>query len=142
MGGVCGEPTQPVADQLEIAGRMPGDRFPGCLKIGPGMSFKEMFLEGIQKHRSLPADSKSVGLAHLLHKILGGFHSCGDQSPLHADMLKIETLGSYEVSPWMDLETAMANLPPSKHLHIAVHPNDVVVDSPDEVAAKIREILA
>ena len=51
-------------------------------------------------------------------------------------MLKIETLNSYEVSPWMDVETAMESLPPDKHVHIAVHPNDVVVDSAAAMAAK------
>ncbi|HJN18822.1 MAG TPA: uroporphyrinogen decarboxylase family protein [Armatimonadota bacterium] len=70
------------------------------------------------------------------HGVFGGFHSCGDQRPLHADMLKIETLNSYEVSPWMDVETAMESLPPDKHVHIAVHPNDVVVDSAAAMAAK------
>jgi len=73
------------------------------------------------------------------HGVLGGFHSCGDQAPLHADMLRIETLGGFEVSPWMDVADALANLPAEKHLHIAVHPNDVVVDRPEQMAAKHRD---
>ena len=72
------------------------------------------------------------------HGVFAGFHSCGNQAPLHADMLRIKTLGSFEVSPWMDLEQTLANLPPDKHLGIAVHPNDVVVDAPEQMAAKLR----
>ena len=70
------------------------------------------------------------------HKVFAGFHSCGDQTPLHPYMLQINTLGGFEVSPWMTVEAALESLPPDKHLGIAVHPNDVVVDSPEEMARK------
>ena len=72
------------------------------------------------------------------HGVFAGFHSCGDQAPLHADMLRIKTLGSFEVSPWMNLEQTLANLPADKHLGIAVHPSDVVVDTPEQMAAKLH----
>ena len=73
------------------------------------------------------------------HGAIGGFHSCGDQAPLHEHMLSIESLASFEVSPWMDVHPAVDNLPEDKHLHIAVHPNDVVVDSPEEMERKHRD---
>jgi len=73
------------------------------------------------------------------HGAFAGFHSCGDQAPLHADMLRLKTLGTYEVSPWMDLGQALKNLPRDKHLHVAVHPNDVVVDAPEQMARKLRD---
>ncbi|NPV46692.1 MAG: hypothetical protein HPY69_07025 [Armatimonadetes bacterium] len=72
------------------------------------------------------------------HGVFAGFHSCGDQAPFHVDMLRIQTLGSYEVSPWMSLAQALDNLPPDKHLHLGVHPNDVVVDSPEQMRAKLQ----
>lgn len=73
------------------------------------------------------------------HGVLAGFHSCGDQTPLHPYMLQIKTLGAYEISPWMDVAAALESLPPDKHLTMAVHPNDVVVDSPEEMARKHRQ---
>jgi hypothetical protein len=72
------------------------------------------------------------------HGALPSFHSCGDQAPLHADMLQIKTLGGFEISPWMDPAQALANLPPDKYLNMAVHPNDVVVDSPEEMKRKLQ----
>jgi len=72
------------------------------------------------------------------HGELVGFHSCGDQAPFHEHMLQIKTLNGYEVSPWMDLSQALENLPESKHLRLAVHPNDVVIDSPETMLAKLR----
>lgn len=72
------------------------------------------------------------------HGTFAGFHSCGDQAPLHPDMLQIKTLGCFEVSPWMDLSQAMANLPTDKHLNLAAHPNDVVVDTQEQMARKLQ----
>jgi len=72
------------------------------------------------------------------HGVLAGFHSCGDQTPLHPYMLQIKTLNVFEVSPWMTVGTALDSLPADKELNIAVHPNDVVVDAPAEMARKHR----
>lgn len=72
------------------------------------------------------------------HGAVSGFHSCGDQAPLHADMLRIKSLNTFEISPWMDPAQALANLPPDKHLNVKAHPNDVVVDPPAEMARKHR----
>jgi hypothetical protein len=72
------------------------------------------------------------------HGVFAGFHSCGDQTALHPSMLQIKTLGTYEVSPWMTVGAALESLPPDKHLGLAVHPNDVVVDALEEMARKHR----
>lgn len=37
----------------------------------------------------------------------------------------------------MEIKPTLANVPPSKHLTIAVHPNDVLVDTPAEMAQKL-----
>jgi hypothetical protein len=74
------------------------------------------------------------------HGAIGGLHSCGDQAPLQRMLLRIETLGALEVSPWTDLQQTLANVPESKFLVIAVHPNDVLVDSPLQMERKLRFI--
>lgn len=73
------------------------------------------------------------------HKVIGSIHSCGDQTPLQPYLLQLESLQALEVSPWTSLEQSLVNIPPSKHLAIAVHPNDVMVDSPQQMERKLRE---
>ena len=55
-------------------------------------------------------------------------------------MLKVESLESFEVSAWTDLRQSVANVPESKHLQISLHPNDVLVDSPAAMEAKLEGI--
>ncbi len=74
------------------------------------------------------------------HGAIGGLHSCGDQAPLQRFLLQIKTLGALEVSPWTSLEASVANLPESVFLVIAVHPNDVLVDSPPQMERKLQHI--
>jgi len=71
------------------------------------------------------------------HGGIGGLHSCGDQTPLQRFLLQIKSLGALEVSPWTDLVQSVANLPESVFLVIAVHPNDVLVDSPLQMERKL-----
>jgi len=72
------------------------------------------------------------------HGVIGGFHSCGNQTPMQCHLLKLRSLETFEVSPWTDVAQSVANVPPSKHLHLFVHPNDVVVDSPERMEEKLR----
>jgi len=74
------------------------------------------------------------------HGAVGGIHSCGDQTQFQALMLKVESLESFEVSAWTDLRQSVANVPESKHLQISLHPNDVLVDSPAAMEAKLEGI--
>ena len=74
------------------------------------------------------------------HGAIGGVHSCGDQAPLQRFLVQIKTLGALEVSPWTSLEQSVANLPESVFLVIAVHPNDVLVDSPAQMERKLNHI--
>jgi hypothetical protein len=72
------------------------------------------------------------------HGVLGGLHSCGDQTPLLPYLLQVESLQSVEVSPWMDVAATLPLVPADKHLNIAVHPNEALVDSPAEMERKLR----
>jgi hypothetical protein len=74
------------------------------------------------------------------HGGVASVHSCGDQTRFQAHLLKIESLDVLEASPWTDLRQTLTNVPPSKHLHISVHPNDVLVASPAEMEAKLCSI--
>jgi len=72
------------------------------------------------------------------HGVVGGVHSCGNQAPIQRYLLEIKTLSTFEVSPWTDLEQTVANVPAEKHLHIFVHPNDVLVASDLDMASRFR----
>lgn len=74
------------------------------------------------------------------HGAIGAIHSCGDQTEFQGLMLKVESLESFEVSAWTDLRRSVANIPESKHLQISLHPNDVLVDSPAAMEAKLHSI--
>lgn len=67
-------------------------------------------------------------------------HSCGDQTPVQQYLLELESLPTLEVSPWTDLERTLDNVPPDKHLCIALHPNDVLVASREEMESQLRFI--
>jgi uroporphyrinogen-III decarboxylase len=74
------------------------------------------------------------------HGGIAGIHSCGNQAPVQRYMLQLETLPGLEVSPWTDLQQSLRNIPPSKRLFIALHPNDVLCATPEEMDARLREI--
>jgi uroporphyrinogen-III decarboxylase len=74
------------------------------------------------------------------HGGIGGIHSCGNQTPVQKYLLQVKSLNTFEVSPWTDLLGTLDNLPPDKHLAIALHPNDVLVASPDQMRRKLEFI--
>jgi hypothetical protein len=66
------------------------------------------------------------------HGKLWGVHSCGNQAPIQKSLLTLTTLGAFECSPWTDLEVTCANIPPDKHIVVALHnARDVLVCSED-----------
>jgi len=67
-------------------------------------------------------------------------HSCGDQTPIQHDLLKIKSLKVVEVSPWTDLKKSVENVPPEKPLIISLHPNDVLFASAGEMENKLKFI--
>jgi hypothetical protein len=75
------------------------------------------------------------------HGGITGIHSCGDQTPVQKYLLQIESLPGLEVSAWTDLAQTLINVPPTKNLGIALHPNDVLCATPAEMEAKLRSIL-
>lgn len=76
------------------------------------------------------------------HGGLLSVHSCGDQTPIQQYLLELRSVPTFEVSPWTDLERSLANIPESKHLHIALHPNDVLVATEEEMEAQLADIMA
>ncbi len=76
------------------------------------------------------------------HGGITGVHSCGNQTPVQRYLLEIESLPTFEVSPWTDLQQTLRNVPASKSLSISLHPNDVLCASPAEMEARLRGITA
>ena len=76
------------------------------------------------------------------HGGISSIHSCGDQTPVQKYLLQIRSLPVLEVSPWTSLERTLVNVPAEKRLAVGVHPNDVLVASPDEMEQKLRRITA
>ncbi len=68
-------------------------------------------------------------------------HSCGNQTPVQRYMLELETLQRLEISPWTNLQQTLINVPPTKRLGPFLHPNDVLVASPEEMAARLTSIV-
>jgi len=77
-----------------------------------------------------------------LYGAIGGIHSCGNQTPLQRYLLEIRTLPGLEVSPWTDLAQTLLNVPPEKTLGISLHPNDVLVATPEEMRARLDFIAS
>jgi len=57
-------------------------------------------------------------------------------------LLQIKTLPVLEVSPWTSLEQTLTNVPVEKRLMVGLHPNDVLVASPEEMEQKLRRIVS
>jgi len=76
------------------------------------------------------------------HGGINSIHSCGNQTPVQRYMLELKSLDNYEVSPWTDLDQTIKNLPPTKHLMVGLHPNDVMVASPQEMQARLEKIAS
>lgn len=76
------------------------------------------------------------------HGGITGIHSCGNTAPLQKDLLRITSLKGLESSAWTDLQQSVRNVPPDKHLGVVLHPNDVLVASRQEMADKLRSIVA
>jgi len=72
------------------------------------------------------------------HGGLPKVHSCGNQTPVQKYLLQIRSLSTLEVSPWTDLTQTLANVPPEKHLAVALHPNDVLCATSEQMEAKLR----
>ena len=82
--------------------------------------------------RYLEIEKFHGGLTHI--------HSCGNQAPIQKYLLEIKSLPNIEVSPWTDLAATLQNVPSSKKLVIALHPNDVLVATQAEMAGKLTFI--
>ena len=67
-------------------------------------------------------------------------HSCGNQAPLQHLLLQLETLESMEVNHWTSLADTVRNVPPTKHLAIALLNTDVELQPEPEQEAQLREI--
>jgi hypothetical protein len=76
------------------------------------------------------------------HGGINSIHSCGNQTPVQRYLLELKSLENFEVSPWTDLDQTIKNLPPSKHLMVSLHPNDVMAASPQEMQAKLEKIAS
>lgn len=74
------------------------------------------------------------------HGGINSVHSCGDQAPLQRYFLQLESLNTYEVSPWTSLEKSLANLPADKKLMIGLHPNEVLFTTPEQMETRLRQI--
>lgn len=74
------------------------------------------------------------------HGGVAGIHSCGNMAPVQKYLLQIKSLPGLEVSIGTDLTETLANVPPEKPLFVALHPNDVLVATPEEMEAKLRFI--
>jgi hypothetical protein len=74
------------------------------------------------------------------HGGLVSIHSCGNQAPLQKAMLRLGSLPFFEVSPWTDLASTLANVPADRKLGIGVHPNDVLVAPRREMEEKLGRI--
>jgi len=68
-------------------------------------------------------------------------HSCGNQTPIQKQLLKIKNLKFMEISPWTDLECAVKeNVPKDMSFLVNAHPNDVLFADDDEMRKKFRFI--
>jgi len=74
------------------------------------------------------------------HGGITGVHSCGNQTPVQKYLLEIKSIPTLEVSPWTDAQETLRNVPADKFLSIALHPNDVLLATPDEMREKLRYI--
>jgi hypothetical protein len=74
------------------------------------------------------------------HGGIAGIHSCGNQAPVQRYLLQIKSLRGLEVTAWTDLTQSLINVPPDKNLGIALHPNDVLFASREQMEAKLRFI--
>lgn len=74
------------------------------------------------------------------HGGISGIHSCGNQVPVQKYLLELKTLECLEVSPWSDLTESLKNIPEDKYLYVALHPNDVLATTPQEMEEKLRFI--
>jgi len=75
------------------------------------------------------------------HGGIVSIHSCGDQTPVQKYMLELSTLQHLEISPWTNLKQTLINVPPTKRLGPFLHPNDVLLASPEEMETRLRTIV-
>jgi hypothetical protein len=68
-------------------------------------------------------------------------HSCGDQTPVQKYMLELRTLQHLEVSPWTNLQQTLINVPPAKRLTLSLHPNEVLMASPEEMEVRLSTLV-
>ncbi|MBM4460381.1 MAG: hypothetical protein FJ011_21900 [Chloroflexi bacterium] len=74
------------------------------------------------------------------HGGVASVHSCGNQAPVQRYLLQIKSLPGLEVTAWTDLTQSLVNIPPDKRLAIALHPNDVLFATREQMAAKLEFI--
>jgi hypothetical protein len=75
------------------------------------------------------------------HGSVWGVHSCGDQVPLQKLLLRIKSIGGFEVNPWTNLEKTLENIPPEKGLGVSIKNVDVLCKSEAEQEAQLRHII-
>jgi len=74
------------------------------------------------------------------HGGIAWVHSCGNQGPLQPHMLKLDSLQSFEISPWTDMHETLRNVPPDKRLGFDLHPTEVLLDPPETAREKLQAI--
>ncbi len=75
------------------------------------------------------------------HGGISYLHSCGNQAPFHHDLLKLKTLGCFEINQWMNLEESLRNIPLEKFLHIQIKNVNVLLNTEEELIANVRNIV-
>jgi len=67
-------------------------------------------------------------------------HSCGNQVPLQHLLLRLDTLESIEINHWTSLADTVRNVPPTRHLAIALLNTDVELQAEADQEAQLRDI--
>ena len=117
-----------------------------CAKFGVGMPPANIMDDWLNVPFISPAFFEEYVLPQYLrleeaHGNIGNIHSCGNKAPLQKHMLKLKSLGGFEVNYWTSLEDTLANVPPEKRISISVHPNDVLYSDTRAIETKIARIL-
>ncbi|NOZ22906.1 MAG: hypothetical protein GXP25_17655 [Planctomycetes bacterium] len=75
------------------------------------------------------------------HGRIVSVHSCGNKEPVQKMLLRLKTLPAHEVNHWTDLEATCRNIPPDKHLHIAILNTEVLLAGEEKMEHDLRRIV-
>lgn len=76
------------------------------------------------------------------HGRITNVHSCGNKVPVQKLIMEIKSLPCYEVNYWTDLEATCRNIPPDKHLSIALLNTEVLLADEAKMESDLRRIVA